>query len=336
MTYPIYISHSDVPEIHLVFLFIQVELVRRMMMDWHAKIREQIYGSRLLEYAENRGTVALNCINTMQSIILAQARTVWGLVTVRAKKIHGILLSTSAGPLLIACLGVTNEVWKKGKEMTRNCVDMVNVMLRGSKAMMEVGVLIADGMLRSSVKEVKNWSARTVERVVKNGYIVISVGVNVTKKALSDTTQVSLSTLALLSSTIQTKGIAVVKMGRSVSEQGIDMMRNILCVNGRILLRILITNQMYIPGCQHFLNLVSLFGVPFIEVPAAVHHDAKQKHPESTAIHQGKELQPSETAASRQNTKLWNPETGAEKATPTRHLQNTSLPSEVGSNSFFF
>lgn len=324
--------------IHLKFIdcfFIQVELARRVMMDWHAKMREQIYASRLMQCAKTSGTMAFNYMSTMQSIALAHAGTVWGLVTVRAGKVQGILLSTPAGPLLIACVGVTNEVGKKGKEMVRNGVDMVNAMLRGSKAMMKVSVLVADGVLRGTVKEVKNWSTITVERVAKRGRMVVIEGVNVTKKAVSGTTQASLNTVALMSNTVQTVVIGMVSMGGSAGKQGVNIVKNVWCVNGRILLRILTISQKYIPGSK-LLNIGSLFGMPCKEIPAAVQHGSEQQQPEATAVHQDKEQQQPEAAASPKSTKHWNPKTSAAKATSSQHLQDAPTLSEVCLSHIFF
>lgn len=314
--------------------FIQVELARRLMMDWHAKMREQIYASRLMQCAKTSGTMAFNCMSAMQSIALAHAGSVWGLVTVRAGKVQGILLSTPAGPLLIACVGVTNEVGKKGKEMVRNGVDMVNAMLRGSKALIKVSVLVADGVLRGIGKEVKNWSTITVERVAKRGCMVVTGGVNVTKKAVCGTTQASLNTVALMSNTVQTVFIGMVSIGESAGKQGVNIVKNIWCVNGRILLRFLTISQEYIPGSK-LINLGSLFGMPCIEIPAAAQHGSEQQQPEATGVRDKEQQQP-EDAASPKIIKQWNPKTSSPKTISSQHLQDAPTLSEVCLNHIFF
>lgn len=316
--------------IYLNFIYcfsIQVELARRLMMDWHAKMREQIFASRLLQCAKSGGSTAVNYMSTMQSSVLAQAGTLWGLVTVRAGRVQNIVLSTPAGPLVIACLGVTNEVGKKGKEMVRNGVDMLNAVFRGSKAMMKVSVLVADGVLRGTIKEVKNWSTVTLERIVKRGHVVVYGGVNVTKKAVRGTTQATLNTVAFVGNTAQTVVIGLVNMGGVVGKQGVDIVKSVWCANGRILLRILTSGQRYIPASQ-LLNLGSLFGMPCTEISAAVHHGSEQQQPET---HQAKEQQQPEAAASPKTTKQWNPKISASKATPTasQHLQDAPTLAEV-------
>lgn len=281
--------------------------------------------------AKTGGTTAMNYMSSMKSVVLTQAGTVWGLVTDRAGKVQGILLSTPAGPILIACQGVTNEVGKKGKEMVRNGVDMVQVMMRGSKALMKVSVLVADGVLRGTLKYVKNQSSITLDQVIKRSSLVVNRGVNATRKAVGNTTQASLTTLALLRNTVQTVVISMANMGGSVGKQGVTMVRNVWFVNGRILLGLLTTTQKYIPGTKHLLKLGSVFGVPFIEIPAAGHHGTEQKHPDKDK----EQPLPDTAASSHQGTKHRSSETYAAKTTSSRHQQDKSHILEVCSDYVF-
>lgn len=227
--------------------------------------------------------MALDWMSAIQAIVLARAGTVWALVIDRAGRVQSIMFSSPAGPLLLVGVDAANEVGKKGLEMARNGVDILTAMLRYNTVMMKGTVLVVHGMVMGIVKEVKKWSEDAIESVAERGSLVVSSGVNATKKAVTATTQASLTTVSVVFGTTQQVATGVVSMGGSVGRQGVNVVRNVWCVNTRILLRICIASQKFLPGSKYLLHLGSLIGMPYVWITAAsCHNTQQQQHPEAS------------------------------------------------------
>ena len=261
------------------------------MMDWHANLSKQIYASKLFQYARTHGAMTLDWINVILSNLLARSVVIRGLLIDRAGKVQNIMFSSAAGPLLIAGVNMTNEVGEKGMEMARNGVDILTAVMRYNILMMRGTVLVVDGIIRGTIKEMKHWSVDAMEKVVQRGSSVISGRVSATKKAVTGATQASITTVGVVLGTTQHVVTGIVTMGESIGRLGMNGVRNVWCANTRILLRISTTSQNFLPGSKYLFQLSSLFGVPYIWITTSCHgtqqQQQQQQHPEpatATAI----------------------------------------------------
>lgn len=233
-------------------------------------------------------------MNVILSDLQARAGTVWALVIDRAGKVQSILFSGPAGPMLKAGVGMASNVGMKGMEMTKNGVDIVTAVMRYNILVMRSTILVVDEMVRGKVKDVKHWSMDVMGRVANRGSSVVIGGVKATKNTVTTTAQASLATAAIMFGTAQHVATGVVSSSGSIGRQGVNVVRNIWCVNTRILLKICITSWKILPGSRYFHYLNSLIAVPYIWINAASCHDTRHQLQHSQA--------PSTTAISSEDT----------------------------------
>ena len=189
------------------------------------------------------------------------------------------MISSPAKPFLVAGVDVVNEIREKSLEMTRNAVDIMTAVSRYNTMMVKGTVLVGHGMMSVLVKEMSNLSVNAVRGVAMRGTLVISTGLSATKKALYGTTQASFSTLSLMLGMAQHIVTGVVSMGGSVQRQGVGLVRSIYGVNTRMLLRIYIASQKFLPESKYLVHLGSVSGVPHAWINASSCHGTQQNKP---------------------------------------------------------